>query len=267
MGKLDDTGNLMNAVNSSGFLFQLRVQTEVEATASKHGWTVFAQEHPWADTGTGKSGYIDLVLSQDIMRMVVECKRTQNANWIFLIPDNAHGSQMRSIWARAMDVQKYRTGAHDFHPEPESPISEFCIVRGTGEDHSPMLERLSGILLDSSESLAAEEVLLSSHYGGGANYIYFPVIVTNAQLYVCRFDMKNVSIDEGKLSGGDFESVPYIRFRKSLTTKLTESAAPQSVHGANKNRVRTILVVQAGSLTSLLQEWRLELNALNQPFW
>jgi hypothetical protein len=56
--------DLRGIVNNSGFLFQLRVAREVEATKEGHRWEVVAEEVPWLDQQTGKGGYIDLVLGR-----------------------------------------------------------------------------------------------------------------------------------------------------------------------------------------------------------
>jgi hypothetical protein len=262
----DETLNLKKIVNSSGFLFQLRVEREV-GPSRLHQWEVLAREHPWIDKESENEGYIDLVLGQGITRMVIECKRTQDANWIFLLPDNSYGTQLRSMYISSVAPQQYRSGAHDFHPNPQSFISEFCVVRGQGEKDSPMLERISGGLLNSLEALAVEEVLLSSRYSYGNRYVYVPVIVTNARLHVCRFKIEDVSLDEGKLTDANFESVPLIRFRKSLTTRLTQNSAADTIEQANKNKLRTVLVVHADSFDDLLFNWKLQLNELNQPPW
>lgn len=267
MEKKDKSLELSKIINKSGFLFQLRVESEVESVRQFNKWEVLAREHPWADPETHKEGYIDLIIGYAISRLVIECKKTQNADWIFLIPDKSYGTQMRCLWSSATAPQQVRSGAHDFHTAPESYISEFCSIRGQGEDHISMLERLCSNLLNSIEALGAEEVLLSSRYSYGSRFIYFPVIVTNAQLYACHLQTKDISLDEGKLDNGQFEPVPYIRFRKSLTTKLTPSAAPETIQGANKNRIRTVLIVQASNLAALLQEWSLNLTEMNKPLW
>src|SRR5262249_25748498 len=85
-------------VNASGFLFQLRVENEIETTQLDHRWTVLAREHPWQDVASDRNGYIDLVLGKANVRLVIECKRTRDADWIFLVPKGeGSGSLIRGM--------------------------------------------------------------------------------------------------------------------------------------------------------------------------
>jgi hypothetical protein len=259
---------LRKIVNASGFLFQLRVEREVKKEPKHHQWTILAREHPWADEGTGKSGYIDLVLADTgYARLVIECKRTQEANWIFLVPDKAHGTHARSMWVNSANEQQFRSGWFDCYPNPESFISEFCVVRGQGESDPPMLERIASNLIDSTESLAVEEVMVSSRHMAIDKFLYFPLIVTNANLYVCRFDSSDISLDEGKIATGQFESVQFIRFRKCLTVRLNQTVAPNSIRDTNRDKIRTVFIIQANYLRSFLNEFSVKLDRFSMPPW
>jgi hypothetical protein len=263
-----DTTDLSKIINSSGFLFQLRVEKEIEQVPKHRNWEVLAREHPWADNETGKSGYIDLILATGLVRLVIECKRTKDAKWIFLLPEDELPSELaRCMWINSTGEQQYRSGWFDCFPSPTSSFSEFCVVRGQGEGDSPMLERISGTLLDSVQCLAVEEVLLSSRYNSrGHRYLYVPVIVTNANLYVCHFGVEEISLDDGKLETGKFEQVPFIRFHKSLTTRLTQDSAATTIKHANQNKLRTVFVVQANHLKQFLISWTLKLDEFNRPW-
>lgn len=156
---------------------------------------------------------------------------------------------------------------NDFYAQPDSPTSEFCIVRGTGEGQKPMLENLCRVLLNSVESFAQEESSLA--WGGkvGLNCLYIPVIVTNAHLQVCRFQLPSISLDDGEIPDGDFESVPYIRFFKSLSTRPSEAATVNNIADANRARRRTVFVVQAAHLDGFLQNWHMVNTRENQQPW
>lgn len=43
---MSDENNMRSIVNSSGFLFQLRIAHQVEETKKAHGWDVLAEELP-----------------------------------------------------------------------------------------------------------------------------------------------------------------------------------------------------------------------------
>lgn len=120
--------------------------------------------------------------------MVVECKRVTDATWIFLVPSTASPKRNANVlWTRRFDDQKQFAAWDELLLNPESLISSFCIVRGQGEKDQPMLERISSILLRSTEYLAEEE--LAYHVppsSAGVLQFYFPVIITTAKLMVCK---------------------------------------------------------------------------------
>jgi len=256
--------DLQKLVNASGFLFQLRVESEVQATRDSHQWQVLAREHPWYNAESGKSGYIDLILdngpvprgSGGQIRLVIECKRTSgDAAWVFLAPDVSTKSAtvVRTIWAMSPKPNEYRSGWLDSHAEPASYLSEFCDIRGKGEDQVPMLERISQKLLDSTESLAFEEIhLYESH---GKRFVYLPVVVTNADLQICKFQSRDVSLLKGTFDNCEFESVPLVRFHKSLATKSDPALFLRTVGQSNQARLRTVLIVKADYLSKFLEEW------------
>ncbi len=84
--------HLLKLVNSSGFLFQERIEEEIRTTHSKHGWKVLVREHRWEIEEPAAGGFIDLVLKRGNFRLVVECKRLREGHWVFLTPSSASSS-------------------------------------------------------------------------------------------------------------------------------------------------------------------------------
>jgi hypothetical protein len=255
-------------VNSSGFLFQLRVVHEIERSRKAHGWEILVAEHPWRDKESSREGYIDLILGKGIVRIVIECKRVKEGAWVFLLPNatqaGKNDTHMRCMWTAAQGrksgsepLQDYRSGWHDYYPQPPSYISEFCVVRGTGEDDRPLLERTAGRLIEAVEALALEELFVTFNNTPGHKYIYVPVIVTNADLQVCRFGTDAVPLADGRLpeGAGEFESVPLVRFRKTLTVRPTKYTLIQTIRDSHRDKMRTVVVVNAERLTDLLTAW------------
>jgi len=256
-------------VNDSGFPFQLRVEDEVTASYNTHKWRPIPQEHRWVNTLSGTEGFIDLILEKtvanNIWYMVIECKRVRGGSWVFLHPRNhhqrgyaahalvthhQHDKPASIVWARA-----------DF--TPESPVSSFCTVPGQSDKDTPMLERVAGKLLDSLESLATEQLNIGPKVSQSFpefKAVYIPVIVTNTELTVCEFDPNEVDLSEGVLSdrSGDFQSVLFIRFQKSFTTRYTTTAVPMSLKETNKENERTTLVVHAPQLSDFLRLWGID---------
>jgi hypothetical protein len=257
----DDT----KIVNASGFLFQLAVAHQIESTFGEHGWDLVSQEHPWRDSGAGTEGYIDLLLSHGGMRMVIECKRRREATWFFIVPSGhtREQSQARLGWAISRHGEAPRTGWFDCSLSPASPQSEFCLTRGTGEDDGNFLERICGRLLSSVDCVTTEEL---SIVPSGPVAVYVPVIITNADLKICKIDPSTISLAKGTASNPEFETVPIVRFRKSLTTSLTANAKPRSFQESSQDKERTVLVVNAGSLSTTLANWKINKYDETVPF-
>ncbi|MGD0753374.1 MAG: hypothetical protein ABSA23_18490 [Anaerolineales bacterium] len=251
--------SLLKIINASGFLFQLRIEQEIKSTDLARIWDISAREHRWYDSQEGSDGFMDLVLTQTgSARIVIECKRVTNANWIFLIPDNKDRVLNAQIkWTMRIKPDKYFTDWQDFKVRPVSPEATFCIVRGQGEKDTPMLERVSSLLLRSIEYLAHEEFTYTDR-GDKKPYLYFPVIITNATLHVCRFDPQKIDINKGQINAIDdieFEIVPCVRFRKNFSSTIDPSKLQKDLETTNRSNERTIFVINSESLTETLSKW------------
>lgn len=84
----------LKIVNASGFLFQSRVEHEVDSTIRRPGWKVLAREYAWRDQ-KGEEHYADMILGKGAMFFVVECKRTQQADWVFVVEEQPTRSRVR----------------------------------------------------------------------------------------------------------------------------------------------------------------------------
>ena len=106
----------VGAANRSGFVLQLGLETEVRRTMSAHGYGVVAREVPWRGS-EGEEGFVDLVLENGWVRLVVECKRVRDASWVFLVPE-AGGDESRlragARWAWVQNTP-LRGGLDDIH--------------------------------------------------------------------------------------------------------------------------------------------------------
>jgi hypothetical protein len=265
--KKDREDILQSVVNASGFAFQLKLEHRVRETRSSHGWDVLTREHPWS-TGE-RSGFADLILEQGIVRLIIECKRPRDANWVFLVPEGASEQvhRCRAQWADASPEKSYLIGWDDFSVSPASVESEFCSIRGQGEGDRSLLERLSGDLIASLPAIANDDFQLSFANSIPQHWIYIPVIVTTAKLEVCRFSLADVDLLDGTLRQSTFETVPYLRFRKSLAHKLNPHASGTGLHDITADKMRTILVVNSEHLPDFLEHW--DIGNLNRwiPEW
>lgn len=254
--------NMLKLLNASGYLFQLAVE-DVAKNSSKI--EVVMRELPWRNSETGSGGFIDLLFSYGIVRIVVECKRPKDGTWLFLVNKDAiEVVRTKCCWVESQPGKTDLSGWDDIAIIPGSLESEICIIRGQGEENSPLLERLSNILLESVDALAAEEQSLINQQRFGGPLLYVPMIVTAADLMMCKVDPNQIELKDGTIKLADFESVPMIRFRKSLTTTPTPGSSPESLAASYKNKERTILIVNASSLNIVLSEWEIK-NFVHQP--
>lgn len=252
--------SLLNLVNASGFLFQLRVEKEIRRNLGGYHWNVVGHEHRWTDPLSDAPRFIDLVLKgmsafNNPCRIVAECKRVRDASWVFLISERSQMSceRARLPWTRRQNGQGNILDWSEWTVVPGSPESSFCVVRG--QDDVPMLERLGALLARSVESLASEELGLGPAPTDPELRVYLPVIITNATLQICWFDPNNISLD-GELSSSQskFESVPFVRFRKSLSAMTLSRQSSQDLEQANQEQEQTVFIINAEKMLETLKK-------------
>jgi hypothetical protein len=116
-----------------------------------------------------------------------------------------------------------------------------------------MLERVGATLVSSTEALALEErMTLMSEFC--SLRVYINMVVTTAKLKVASFDPAKVSLKDGTISNCEFSDVPFVRFRKQLSTRFPKSLTFQSgdtAHIANA-KANTVLVVNAECLSDFI---------------
>ena len=240
---------LVNLVNSSGFPLQIRVAHEVATTKNQHGWQVISHEHSWINKNSGKSGFIDLVLGDQhgTLKMVIECKRVQDSRWIFLLP-----TKNEKVMPRVMGFLKYHSYRQPGNPKyfdwvnlqayPETYESEFCVVPGQNDRSRPMLERISGELINATEAFAEEE-LISSGVDQIQQGIYFNLVVTTADLFICSFLPEDIALADGKIEpdSAEVKSVEFLRFRKQLNPRQKTTQKENTVFVVNSNYISKFL--------------------------
>lgn len=287
MANQDET---LKHIWKSGFPFQLRVEDEVRSTRSTHNWSIATREHPWTNKETESSGFIDLVLSHDLLvtyRMVIECKRVKaddrrQLQWLFLVPEGEkQEAQVASclevggtttINARIRETDLSETGWdhvriwENVNILPKSFESSICVLPSDDSKSQPILERLASAVIDSVEGLGQEEIKIHQSKSHVVRLLVFlfPVIVTNAEISICSFNPNNVSILDGTIdaSATTIMTVPFIRFRKSLATTFPEGTF-SNLKEANEARELTVFVVNASALPSLLKDWKMSSRDLS----
>ena len=224
-----------------------------------HNWAVAACEHPWTHEKSGRSGFADLILADGGRgRLVVECKRSRQAHWYFIVPADAQEIVRRTplYWVNDIPNKGTRIGWGSIQVLPTTFESAFCIVRGSGENDQPLLERIGGPLLDCIEAVAREEVLHQRGTGEVDHLVYAPVIVTNATLHLVHCDLPSVSLTTGDIETAKTSEVPFLRFRKALSHRFAWPSRAASLREIAESRQRTLFVVNATSLTRFLKTFQ-----------
>lgn len=256
---MPDPKDLLGIVNSYGFAFQLRVEDEVRTTEVRHHWQIYLREHPWVDPISQQEAFVDLVLLDGRARMIIECKRVLDANWVFLVPDKEYilTSQSRVLYTMSRKNGETSAEWSDFRNPPASYLSSFCTVMGQTEKDRPLLERISALLIRSVEYLADEELHVPLAGNEYREALYIPTIVTTAKLHVCHFDPSKIDLLRGQieLDHANFEPVEYIRFQKSFSARRPAQRAPTNLLRDDAENERTILVINSNALAGYLTSW------------
>ena len=242
------------ALKGSGFPFQTAVR-HVIGTHKSPRYTIHASEYPWLNR-KNEHDFLDLVAASSQLVLTIECKKTKQEKYIFLLPEGAEHTG---------DVQDFRCCNIVYYNEPEraaravcqtvlmdpgSPVSEFCVVSTNSRER--MLERDAAMLVNATDEFVRDKQERPK-LGLVAPYVVVPVLVTNAKLYKARYDPEEVSLLTGEMDKvrGNLEPAQWIRFHKSFVAGYGRDLG-----------LRSIFVVNASSLTKFLS--RLE-QAIGEP--
>jgi hypothetical protein len=177
-------------------------------------------------------------------------------------PEKRRQVKVYKLWKENNETKDF--GFVDINADPRCYEADFCVVHGQDSKERPMLERIAANLVSSSEGLAIEEKQYFSHLPRVIRF-YINVIVTTAKLKVCQYNPGNISVDLGTLSAADFEELPYVRFRKQLTTQHELSGELKSggYVGVERAKQNTVFVVNAEHLIDFLSEFAIDSRAFD----
>ncbi len=246
---------LRDQLNRSGIPFQLAVENLIRVEGKKCGVEVVGREIPWGD------GFIDIVAkTSDRLFFAIECKKVEARSWSFLLPDSLRDSETRCRleWFNGRASKKpgqSRVFCSEWNMAEPSPESEFCIVPKNNPIAS--LEAVCGELLASCHDLLKndDEIFRDQQFAA-----MIPVLVTNANLYVCKFKSDLISIKTGELdiTDGEFTPIDMIRFRKSIVKAPSNPYyAPQmDLSKWAADRERTVFVLTPPAIPRFFNGFR-----------
>ncbi len=228
--------DVVAALRNSGFPFQTAVQHAVQAAP---GWRVHRVEYGW-ETPTGDTSFLDLVATNRVIYVTIECKRMRKGALTFLRPlgNETTGLVEDFRCLRATNMQDSVRGieiiCEDWALHPVSNMSQFCVVSTSesGKDQR-LLERDAGLLTLATEAFAlglkepTRELPLAS--------LVIPVIVTNAPIYTVRYKPGEISLRLGELTShlDDVTKPPCVRFDKAFPSCSTNDLGDRTVFVAN----------------------------------
>jgi len=251
----------IQAVDKSGFPFQLAVERELKKLGRTHSWPVVATEVPVRDA------FADIVLQRPGLLGVIECKRVEEERWHFLVPKGASANvaRCRIEWhnPNAAELPIHATLSIRNHPT-KLFCSECTMATGSYEASVCVpprgkavnsLEALSGDLLANTHALGDRFEL---KYDDAPTYL-IPIIVTNAELMVCEYDVDSLDINLGRLGQADFKPVDFLRFRKTLVSRASNDYQwdrQVTLGDWTSDRERTVFVVSPKGLDQFLAGFR-----------
>lgn len=128
-----------------------------------------------------------------------------------------------------------------------------------------MLERVASELVVSTKAFAYEQ---STHFGDSLppTVISFNMIVTTAELQVATVDPGKITLDDGNVSDDvEVKTVPFVRFRKQLTTdsEVSISAGADS-RELRRQKEQTVFVVNSEGLSEFLEYFELDQQSVEK---
>ncbi|MDO8772289.1 MAG: hypothetical protein Q7K57_27020 [Burkholderiaceae bacterium] len=262
----------LKIANDSGFQLQIAIEQLVNATSNTNGWRVRYVEHAWANPAYDESGFIDIVLQDrhGSTFLVIECKRMRESTWLFMHSDGTVKARRhtKSWVSRYSNNNAKFFGWQNVPMDLATPEALFCAVRGqSANDKRTLIERIGSELISSTEALAIEERNFRRPDHDMIRF-YFNIIVTTAELKVAKFDPKNISLLDGTLPDAEILDVPFLRFRKQMTTRgipLTAKDYANDSTGAASAYAKehTIFIVRADALLEFLELFEVPQDTIN----
>jgi hypothetical protein len=189
------------------------------------------------------------ISGRDKLIAVIECKKTRKEIFTFLFPSDAAAAvrkveRVRCLFASQIPDSTLRSEVFygEWTVSPESLESNFCVVSG-GSGGKRLLEPDAQFLVQGAEAYARFACNhLRQKSAGTPDWVFVPVIVTNAPLFAATYDPRSVSMTTGELPlPQELKPLKCVRFRKPFIAMDDVSLGE-----------RTVLVVNADSLDEFL---------------
>lgn len=260
----------LNAVNCSGYPFQIAVEQFVESMPHWQGkkWQVLHKEYPWHDNDTNRSGFIDIIINNSNKILVIECKRILDKEWIFLNPitvNNCRNTQVtltldnetKNInWIRKNNGLNTRLCMFSVvHKKQESKQKDDNTLN-QDKKRFFTIDQIASELVEATDAFAMDKEADYRNYCSQQKFIYYySVIVTTAKLFTCDFEPSSICKSTGNIpESSQIYPVPYVGYEKKLSTKKYISNKSDEINCSKHAKNHMVYVVNIESFDSFLKE-------------
>jgi hypothetical protein len=239
----EENSDLIAPISASGFPFQ----TAVASAVRELGLYDVQEEIAWQQRD-GSDKFLDLVAVNNRVRICIECKKTNNEKFVFLLPSGEVSapdeSQLKCLFLNQVE-RVYKNRRVLWGTASSGPITHnamYCVARTANGGR--LLETDAQPLVRATEAYAIDRY---PKFDPGPNDLEtvpcIPVLVTNAPLFVMGYDPSEVPLESGiyKAKVEQFHPVEFVRFTKEFLTSEVEA------------RTRTVIVCQATAVGKLLR--------------
>ncbi|MDA9982985.1 hypothetical protein N9H39_09720 [Gammaproteobacteria bacterium] len=107
------------------------------------------------------------------------------------------------------------------------------------------------LIEQATEALAWEENSFRNA-GGDLLRVCFSAIVTTAELKICKHEPDEIDTASGNITDMNFETVPFVRFRKTLSTYGGSNTETKSLRKVAIEMQRTVFVINSTAFVDVL---------------
>ena len=258
---------LQKTINDSGFPLQMGLKLLVQSDPRAMRWRVSLSEHPWQDPLSDDPSFVDLVIrgtkEDDPLRLVIECKRARDTEWLFLRDPPVSADQNDQLTVRARIFAHHGNTLMNHWEDspfvPGSPQADYCVVRKNKGRSDDLVEKTAAEIVRAVDALAMQEFQL--HSRGNLSHVrmltpisrlFIPMIVTTAKMYICEANYQNVDLETGEISGATIRPVDVVRFAKSFSTGDAKRAGDVTIEKFAQQTERSVVIVQASAFLDFL---------------
>jgi len=230
------------ALRGSGFPFQTAVRYAIRTHPARY--RIHASEYPWRNR-KNEDSFLDIVANNRQLILTVECKKTKQEKYIFLLDLGAEAStgDIFDFRCLRLTLDAGRSGkvyceTHEL--DPKCPAAEFCVVSTNSKER--LLERDAAMLISATNSFAYDPREWQK-LNIPSPFLIVPVLITNADIYTVRYKPTEVSLESGEFVTMPEEQnhVPWVRFSKTFVAASGHDTGYRSIFVVNASHLNEFL--------------------------